>query len=303
MFGGLVSELKDQNGKDSEKVDNGRRDILKAFVGTGSVVAAGVLFGPELLRTAEKVLIGIASESESTVENGLASAASNSKYAAEEAVDEYMYWTSSRAVKEAIDSTASKYNLPRWFLCAIASIESGFNPNLVNYNDGIEDKYGTWSEKVPGYKFTVDGRPHGEGLFQLTGWCYLGSLYPYNLNKPDDSFEQYRIGMHMDTLKEWISMTKVSKLEDPMDPMQNGERFATGFAVPAFLLFAELYKEDPEETLKRVAFAWNHGVNHEYDPEDQYVKSYNERLSSYKAIFEELDGKWDGKPEFDDISL
>lgn len=178
------------------------------------------------------------------------------------------------------------HEVPLWFLKAIVHRESSFNVSDVNMYDSAMGEE-NWNKKREECAFTSDAYPHGLGLTQLTGWMYQGSPYPYCLEEPDDEHEDYYYSMRKQDFGEWISMNDISELEDPFDPRENVERFLTGYAVPAYRLFASQYPEESEEEiLRRVAFHWNKGLYVEYDAEntdylalyDVYVEEYREEI-------------------------
>ena len=181
-----------------------------------------------------------------------------------------------------IDEIAIEYDLSSWFLLAIVHRESSFNPNLINYDDGIGGS-DAWNQARPECSFTVDHFPHGIGLTQLTGWMYQGSPYPYCLESANKTYRDYYYAMNIDDFGEWIDMEDVSSLEDPFDPEENLRRFVTGYAKPAYVLFLDLYGESEEETLRRVAFHWNKGLHTDYDSENtDYLERYDEYVLRYR---------------------
>ncbi len=182
-----------------------------------------------------------------------------------------------------IHETAERYSIPEWFLLAIVHRESSFDPNCVNMNDGVGGT-SNWNAKKPECAFTSDGYPHGLGLTQLTGWMYQGTPYPYCLAAPDNGNKQYYYSMRLQDYAGWISMTKVSWMNNPFSPRQNLRRFASGYAVPAYKLFRSLYPlEAKEDTWRRVAFHWNKGMYATYDPNNtDYLQRYDEYVARYQ---------------------
>lgn len=174
------------------------------------------------------------------------------------------------AVDTAIRQEVAKYGLPRWFYYALIERESSFNPQAYNPNGGY-------------------------GLTQLTGSWYSGSPYPENLRTPDDSNRNWRDDMNIGGLGPWIKMSQVTALSDPFNIQQNLERFSTGYAVPAFKVFKQLYGASDTETLRHVAFSWNKGVYKQYDPNNQdYLGLYDQYVQEYKPRVEAQDGVWKG---------
>ncbi len=178
---------------------------------------------------------------------------------------------------------SESYDVPLWFLKAIIHRESGFNVSAVNMDDSTMGEE-NWNSQKEYCAFTSDGYPHGLGLTQLTGWMYQGSPYPYCLEEPDDENKEYYYSMRKQDFGEWISMGEVSVLENPFDPKENVERFLSGYAVPAFKLFASQYTEESEEEIwRRVAFHWNKGLYAEYDAENtDYLALYDQYVEEYK---------------------
>lgn len=188
-----------------------------------------------------------------------------------------------RQVMRLTMRVADAHHVPRWFLLAIVHRESSFDPNDVSLDDGIEGDQ-NWNSQNFDCAFTQDGYPHGVGLTKLTGWMYQGSPYPYCLEEPDNSHKAYYYSMAKQVYGEWINMEDVSRLDDPFDPRQNLERFLTGYAVPAYALFAGLYPDEPsEEIWRRVAFHWNKGLYVEYDPQNtDYLERYDQYVQMYQ---------------------
>jgi len=177
----------------------------------------------------------------------------------------------STAVNNVIRQAAAKYNMPRWFYYTIAQRESSFDP----YADNGRDK----------------------GLFQIVGDYYTGKPYPNWLSTPNDHQQQYGWNMNFAKYGMWIRMTKVTPMTNWYDPKQNIDRFSTGYAVPAFLLFKKLYGESDAATLRRVAFHWNKGVYKTYDRNNtDYLGLYDKYVGQFKPAVEKDDGVWNGKP-------
>lgn len=185
---------------------------------------------------------------------------------------------SSVAVDQAVRSAVIAYNLPRWFYYSIIHRESSFDPNAVNTDGGL-------------------------GLAQLTGADHNGTPYPEYLSTPDNSFPQWRfdMGLNNPDFGPWIDMNNVSILTLPFDPLQNLQRFTSGYAAPAFYLFKTRYGLSDTETLRAVAYHWNHGLPYttaqNYNPNDtSYLPQYDTYVDLYKPITEAEDGLWSGSP-------
>lgn len=177
----------------------------------------------------------------------------------------------SEAVDAAIREAAATYNMPRWFYYALIQRESSFDSRADNGRD--------------------------KGLTQLGGEWYTGSPYPEDLPAPDDTHQQYDWDMNFKKYGPWIRMTQVTPLDDYFDPRQNLDRFSTGYAVPAFLLFKRTYGLSDEETLRRVAFHWNKGMYATFDPDNQdYLAPYDKYVAQFKPLVEAEDGPWNGHP-------
>lgn len=175
-------------------------------------------------------------------------------------------------VDNVIRDIVAKYNLPRWFLYAIIQRESSFNPEDFNPNGGY-------------------------GLTQLTGEWYVGMPYPENLSAPDDDHQQYADDMNFKQYGKWILMSQVTQLSQPFDPKQNLDRFATGYAVPAFNRWKTFYNLSDGETLRMIAFSWNKGVYLPYDSNNQdYLQLYDQYVAEFKGPVEVQDGVWNGQP-------
>src|SRR3989338_1712803 len=108
------------------------------------------------------------------------------------------------------------YGIPFWFLAAMAHCESTLNSYLVNstdrYNDGKE-----WDAPNPACSFySDDPHPRGGGLYQLTGWMYQGSPYPFCIESPQASDPQkekaYYWAMKMQKLGRWIDLKSISPI-------------------------------------------------------------------------------------------
>jgi hypothetical protein len=174
-------------------------------------------------------------------------------------------------VDDAIRKAVAKYNLPRWFYYAMVQRESSCNPNAYNGRD--------------------------KGLTQLGGSWYDGQLYPEWLSRPDDNNRNYYYNMNMPRYGKWIRMSQVTPLNNWRNPMQNLDRFSSGYAVPAFNLFKRLYGESNSATLRRVAFHWNKGMYTNYNPGNcDYLCLYDKLVRNFKPKVESQDGVWNGRP-------
>lgn len=182
-----------------------------------------------------------------------------------------------------IEQIAEQYDVPSWFLKAIVRRESSFNNTDISYDDGIEGN-DNWNEARPECSFTIDDYPHGLGLTKLTGWMYQGSPYPFCLETQDNNYDDYYYAMRMQDYGNWIDMNSVTELIDPFDPEQNLERFLTGYAIPAYNLFATQYPDESEEEIwRRVAFHWNKGLYREYDVNNtDYLELYDVYVEIYQ---------------------
>jgi hypothetical protein len=145
---------------------------------------------------------------------------------------------------------------------------------------------------------SFNGRDYG--LVQIGGPWYTGQPYPENLSAPEDLSLQYADSMNFDRYGYWIQMSRVSRLTDPYDPVQNLDRFSTGYAVPAFYSFKKHYGLSDIETLRAMAFHWNKGVYRTYDPNDNsYLGArygYDRWVRDFRARVEAEDGPWNGRP-------
>lgn len=186
-------------------------------------------------------------------------------------------------VLSIIHETAERYYIPEWFLKAIVHRESSFDPNSISMDDGVGGT-GNWDSYKPECAFTSDGYPHGLGLTKLTGWMYQGTPYPYCLSTPQNDYKLYYYSMRLQDYTGWISMSRVSWMNNPFSPRQNLRRFVSGYALPAYRLFRSMYpSETKEETWRRVAFHWNKGMYKEYDPNNKdYLELYDKYVKAYQ---------------------
>ncbi|MBI4202207.1 MAG: hypothetical protein HY532_03720 [Chloroflexi bacterium] len=174
-------------------------------------------------------------------------------------------------IDEIIKEASAKYNIPRWFYYALIQRESSFNPTSDNGRD--------------------------KGLTQLGGVWYNGKRYPEDLSVPNDNHKQYAWDMNFDKYGKWVLMSQVTPLTDWFDPKQNLDRFTTGYAVPAFILFKTRYGESDTATWRRVAYHWNKGMYATYDPSNtDYLGLYDKYVSTFKPLVEATDGVWKGPP-------
>ena len=75
-------------------------------------------------------------------------------------------------------------------------------------------------------------------------------------------------------------------MSDPLDPVQNIERFITEEVLPDFILIKKKYpKFSTDEVLRAVAFHWNMG---EYIPYDRNNTSYLALYDKYVLIYKSL---------------
>ncbi len=211
-------------------------------------------------------------------------------------------------ILQILDQKAEEYNIPPWFLKGVAHRESSLNNCLINMDDGIEmigEGEENWNTRRDNCAFTTDDYPHGTGLYQLTGWHYQGSPYPFCLDRPDNNHHDYREAMRIigenGPFGEWIKMDQVSRLDDPFDPVQSVDRFITGYALPLYYyfriqpfleditpleennLFLLLNNNETNELWRRVAFHWNKGLFVEYDPNNKdYLELYDEHVEMYR---------------------
>lgn len=190
------------------------------------------------------------------------------------------------AVNDAIWRAKTRYNLPRWFLYAVAKRESSFDPNTLNAADG------------------------GKGLMQLTGNMAQGITYPENLAVIDNSNTQWRYdeGLNLgppfvdrESKVGWIDMKNVTPLSDAYDSDQNLSRYCSVYGAPAFYLFKKIYSLNDANTLRAVAYHWFYGLpynsSRKYDStETTYLGPYDTNVTEYQASVEADDGVWNGKP-------
>jgi hypothetical protein len=174
-------------------------------------------------------------------------------------------------IDEVIRDAVAKYNLPRWFYYAVIQRESSFDPEADNGRD--------------------------KGLTQMGNAAFAGRPFPLGLGAPDDANRQYEWDMNFAEYGPWIQMSNVTPMTDWFDPAQNIDRFSTGYAVPAFKLFKEVYGLSDNETLRAVAYHWKNGMFVTYDPADtKYLEIYDEYVSEFKGPVEAEDGVWNGGP-------
>jgi hypothetical protein len=180
----------------------------------------------------------------------------------------------SDAVNSAIVLAAAKYNVPRWWLYAMAHRESTFEADLENPTNG------------------------GVGLFQFTLPPYKGSPYPMYLGAPDNTYEQWVWDMGINLWGEWVKMTDVTALYDAFNPTQAIDRFCCIWAVPAFYLLKDRYTTSDVDTLKRMAYHWFAGPFGTYDATSPYLTLYDTYVTDYKTPVEADDGVWNGLPHY-----
>lgn len=219
------------------------------------------------------------------------------------------------SVDTQIRAAASKYNLPRWFLYAMAMRESSCSATAVNNHGGSDVGY---------------------GLMQLTHDWYTGVPLPFGYTVATASTGQndtnWRSNMGIDNYCNqtnfpgapcpWIDMKDITTLASGSgtgsyaDAAANLDRFCSGYAVPAYHMFRALHSsESIDETLRRVAWHWRYGVFSDvnyrksgvnYDPGNYLSGSapydYDSYVSAYQSSVETEDygsgNHWNGNAAY-----
>jgi hypothetical protein len=204
----------------------------------------------------------------------------------------------SNGTLSAMNAVATKYGFPRWFVYAQVHRESSFNPNSKTGS-------GTGDCDI------------GYGLTQLTCAHHQGMSCPEGLASPSQSNPDWQGDMRISAfcsetkLCPWIDMGSVTKLTNRFDPMQNLDRYFSGYAAPAYFLEAARAPKQSGETdaafhnriLRRVVWHWRYGHYSQYTyPNDPYgyLSStsdhyrYDDYATQYRTAMEPIDGVWSG---------
>lgn len=204
----------------------------------------------------------------------------------------------SNGTLSAMNAAAKKYGFPRWFVYAQVRRESSFNPTSKTGS-------GTGECNI------------GYGLTQLTCPHHDGLSFPEGLSSANQANSDWQGDMRISgfcketKLCPWIDMSSVTKLTNRYDPMQNLDRYFSGYAAPAYYLEAARAPKLASETtvafqnriLRRVVWHWRYGhySQHAY-PNDpySYLNSsvdhyrYDDYATLYRGQLDPIDGVWDG---------
>lgn len=196
---------------------------------------------------------------------------------------------SSVPVDLAVRQAVYRFGLPRWWYYTEIAKESSFDPNAFNPADT------------------------GSGLAQLTGQPSIGKPYPYNLARPDNTFQQWIFdeGLNLApafTGYPWTNMNNVTLLVNEFDPIDNLFRFSSFYAAPALALMKHVYPgRSHNEYLRIMAWHWLRGlpynaISADYDTvgtNDPYFTLGSFSWDAWRAQFqpatEAQDGVWNGQ--------
>ena len=172
-------------------------------------------------------------------------------------------------VAQALSSVSQKYNVPLWFLYAVAQRESSFDPNAVN----------NWDTEAG------SGWP-GRGLFQITGQDSASPQFAAYGNASND--------LGFNKFGQWVDPKTVPYMSNIFDPYQNAERFVSSFAAPWYNYQKQ---QNPglssDQLWDRVAFNWNAGLFSPYDANRQYLTEYRYYAQDFAKQF---GGSYTGDP-------